>query len=201
MRVLVACEESGIVRDAFRALGHYAWSNDIQANDSEYHIQGDCVDAIRFHGPWDLIIMHPPCTHLSLSGNRWYGRGTKGYQQRVEAVKWTGKLWRTAKANAERVALENPTSVIFPLMKRTATVQYIQPWQFGHKELKKTGFALHNLPELVPTEVLEVPPLGSTERKEWERVWRMTPSEDRKRLRSRTYEGVAAAMAQQWGIL
>lgn len=200
MRVLVACEESGVVRRAFAERGHEAWSNDLipSADNSPHHYQMDCMAAIR-KGRWDLIIMHPPCTYLALSGNRWYGRGTAGYQKRVEAVKWTAQLWNLAMRHATSVALENPTSVIFPIMKRTHEVQFIQPWQFGHPESKRTGFALHNLPPLEPTNILDVPAKDSEEYKEWERVWRMAPSEERKKMRSRTYEGVAQAMAQQWG--
>lgn len=201
MKVLIGCEESGVVRDAFRELGHDAWSCDLlPSDDMTYHLQGDVMRAIK-HTDWDLIILHPPCTHLSLSGNRWYGRGTEGFSKRVEAVEWTARLWKLAKANAPRVALENPTSVIFPILKRECEVQYIQPHQFGHKEVKKTGFALHNLPPLVPTDELVVPTPGSEEMKEWEKVWRMGPSEERQRLRSRTYEGVGEAMAKQWSVL
>jgi hypothetical protein len=165
MRVLVGCEESGVVRDAFRAKGHEAWSCDlIPSENNTYHLEMDVMEAIRL-GPWDLIILHPECTHLALSGNRWYGRGTGGHHKRVEAVRWTARLWKLAKANAPRVALENPTSVIFPILKREVPVQYIQPYEYGHREKKKTGFALYNL------------------------------------MRSRTYEGVAQAMCEQWGEL
>lgn len=201
MKVLVACEESGVVRDAFRARGHDAWSNDLApSDDPEFHLQMDCMEAIK-KGGWDLIIMHPPCDHLALSGNRWYGRGTEGHHKRVEAVKWTARLWRLAKANAPRVAMENPTSVIFPILKREVPVQYIQPYEYGHKETKKTGFALYNLPPLQPTEILDVPKAGTQEYLDWQKVWRMAPSPERKKMRSRTYTGVAQAMADQWGSI
>jgi len=199
-KVLVACEMSGVVRDAFLRRGHDAWSNDLQPNDHPNHLQMDCLQAIQMQD-WDIIIMHPPCDCLALSGNRWYGRGTAGYHKRVEAVEWTAKLWRLALRQGRRVALENPTSVIFPILKRDHIVQYVQPWQFGHQEKKKTGFALHNLSPLEPTNILEVPMKGTPEDLEWQKVWRMAPSAERKNARSKTYEGIAEAMADQWGEL
>lgn len=198
LNVLVACEVSGVVRDAFLRRGHDAWSNDLQPNDHPNHLQMDCMDAIRMRR-WDIIIMHPPCDFLALSGNRWYGRGTKGFHKRVQAVEWTAKLWKLAKFRSHGVAMENPASVIFPILRRDHVVQYVQPWQFGHKEMKKTGFALHNLPPLEPTDILDVPLQGTPEYVEWQKVWRMSPSENRKNERSRTYEGIAEAMAAQWG--
>ncbi len=200
MKVLVACEMSGVVRDAFLERGHDAWSNDLQPNDHPNHIQGDCFKALESR-KWDLIIMHPPCDHLAVSGNRWYGMGTQGYHKRVEAVKWTAALWKLAMYQGKRVALENPVSVIFPILRRDFVVQYVQPWQFGHKEKKRTGFALHNLPPLEPTDILETPLKGTPEYLEWQKVWRMAPSAERKNARSKTYEGIASAMADQWGTL
>ena len=185
MRVLVGCETSGKVRNAFRLLGHEAWSCDLLPADdqSPYHFQLHIEKIVR--RGWDLIIMHPPCTALSVSGNRWYGAGMPKHSKRLEAIQWTIKLWNLAIANAPRVAMENPVGVL-PIK----ATQYIQPWQFGHGETKKTGLWLHNLPPLKPTNVVE----GREQR-----VWKMPPSPDRWKKRSETYQGIADAMAAQWG--
>lgn len=139
---------------------------------------------------WDLIILHPPCDALAVSGNRWYGKGMPKRKQRAEAIMWTKGLWEIAKQHSKRVALENPVSVIFKYLD--CEVQYIQPWQFGHGETKKTGLALHNLPPLKPTNIVD----GREQR-----VWKMAPGPNRKRDRSETYQGIAEAMADQWGNL
>jgi hypothetical protein len=188
MKVLVACEYSGKVREAFRRRGHDAWSNDLLPADdgSEFHIQGDCVEVIKSR-QWDLIIMHPPCTALAVSGNRWYGAGMPKHRERVEAMAWTVGLFDMAKDYADRVAMENPVGVL--PMKPT---QYIQPWQFGHGETKKTGLWLHNLPPLEPTNIVE----GREQR-----IWKLPPSADRWKIRSETFQGIADAMADQWGEL
>jgi len=184
MRVLIACESSGRVRQAFRELGHDAYSNDLLPADdsSPFHILGDCVSTISLG--WDLIIMHPPCTALCVSGNRWYGRGAPKHDARLRSITWTMRLWELALSNASAVAMENPVGVL-PL----PPTQYIQPWQFGHGETKKTGLWLHNLPLLRPTDVV-----GGRK----QAVWRMAPSADRWKKRSVTYQGIAAAMAAQW---
>lgn len=194
MRILIGCEESGVLRRAFRKLGHHAWSNDLlPARDgSTYHIQGCVKQAIR-DGDWDMIILHPDCTKRAVSGNRWYGKGTSGHNERLEQVAWTVDLWKLAKENAKYVALENPVSVIFTELKMLgAYVQYIQPWMFGHGETKATGFALHNLPDLMPTDIVD----GREQR-----IWKMPPGENRKRDRSETFAGVADAIAEQWGVV
>lgn len=190
MRVLIGCEESGEVRDAFRELGHDAWSCDLVKSRScnNYHIQGDVKEAIR-GAPWDLIILHPDCTKIACSGNRWYGKGTDKHWMRLEAIQWTIDLWDLAKSHAKYVALENPKGVLSRPMGKP---QYIHPWQFGHGETKETGLWLHNLPELEPTNIVE-----GRENK----VWKMAPSPTRKRDRSKTYTGIAKAMAIQWGDL
>lgn len=126
---------------------------------------------------------------MSLSGNRWHGRGMPRHVERLEAIEWTLKLWNLALKYSDRVALENPTSVIFPLLPN---VHWLQPWQFGHGETKKTGFALHNLPPLQPTNIVE----GREQR-----IWKMAPGKNRKRDRSETYPGVADAITAQWGPL
>jgi len=198
MKVLIACEESGVMRRAFRDRGFDAWSNDIvEADDSQqHHLKMDCRMAIH-HDEWDMIIMHPPCTYLSVSGNRWYGKGMPRHDYRLNAIEWTRKLWAYATDVCDHVALENPVSVIFQHLN--APVQYVQPWQFGHKEMKKTGFALRGLPELKPVNPLVPPEPGTAEHTEWQKVWRMPPSPQRQKLRSRTYTGIAEACADQWG--
>lgn len=188
MKVLVGCEESGKVRDAFARLGHDAWSNDlIPARNGGNHLQWNVFDALT-RRRWDIIVLHPPCTALSLSGNRWYGKKMPRHQERLDAIDWTIKLWKLAKDVAKvGCALENPTSVIW---QHIGQPQYIQPNQFGHGEQKKTGILTYNLPPLKPTNIVE----GREQR-----VWRMAPGPNRKRDRSETYQGIADAMAEQWG--
>lgn len=184
LRVLVGCEFSGIVRNAFIERGHDAWSNDLlPAEDGGPHLQTDVHDAIA-RGSWDIIIMHPPCTALAVSGNRWYGEGMPRNDERRRAIEWTMDLWRTACEAAPRVCMENPVGVL-PLKP----TQYIQPHEHGHGETKKTGLWLYNLPPLAPSN-----PVDGRE----QRVWKMGPSPNRWMDRSRTYTGVAAAMANQW---
>ena len=143
------------------------------------------------HREWDFIGLHPDCTKMAVSGNRWYGNGTERNHERQHAIAWTVLLWAMAVKSAPKVYLENPVSVIFPyLERRGAVVSYIQPWEFGHGETKKTGLALHGLEPLKPTDVVD-----GREQK----VWRMPPGPTRKADRSRTYEGIAKAMAEQWG--
>lgn len=189
MKVLVACEYSGKVRQAFRDRGHDAWSNDLLPADdgSEYHIQGDCSELIK-STDWDIIIMHPPCTALAVSGNRWYGDGMPKNQERKDAIEWTMALWNLAVRHARiGVCMENPVGVL-PIKPS----QYIQPWQFGHGETKKTGLWLSGLPDLEPTNIVN----GREQR-----IWKLPPTEDRWKIRSETFQGVADAMADQWGWL
>lgn len=191
MKVLIGCEESQEVCKAFRRKGHDAYSCDLQdcsGGHPEWHIKDDVMNVIPTE-MWDLIIIHPDCTAMAVSGNRWYGKGMPMNDKRNNQVKWTLSLWELAKKHSKRVALENPVSVIFTHLPN---VQYIQPWQFGHGETKKTGIALHNLPELMPTDIVE----GREQR-----IWKMPPSKDRKKLRSKTYSGIANAIAEQWGCL
>lgn len=181
MRVLVACEFSGTVRDAFAARGHDAWSCDLLPSETEgQHIQGDVL-AVLDQG-WDLMVAHPPCTHLAVSGARWF----KDKQvEQAEALDFVRALLN---APIPRIALENPVSIISSKIRKPD--QIIHPWQFGHGETKATCLWLKGLPKLAPTDVVD-----GREAK----VHRMPPSENRWRERSRTYKGIAAAMAEQWG--
>jgi site-specific DNA-cytosine methylase len=183
MRVLVACEYSAVVRDAFRARGHDAWSCDLlpSEGDPAYHIEGDVLPVL-YVGGWDLMIAHPPCTHLAVSGARWFAG--KQDEQR-EALDFVREL---LDAPIPRIALENPVSIISSRIRKPD--QIIQPWQYGHGEVKATCLWLKGLPRLVPTDIVD----GRVAR-----VHRMAPSPDRWKDRSRTLPGIAAAMADQWG--
>lgn len=182
MRVLVACEFSGVVREAFRAKGHHAWSCDLlPAEDgSPYHFQGDVMN--RLEDGWDLMIAHPPCTHLAVSGARWFGAKRREQQEAVEFFR------ELLLAPVERIAVENPVSVVSSRLRPAD--QVIQPWMFGHGETKATCLWLKNLPLLQATNVVE----GREPR-----VHMMPPSPDRWKERARTYTGIAEAMADQWG--
>lgn len=186
--ILIGCEESQVVTAAFRIAGYEAFSCDIQPTrgNPDWHYQQNIMEVIP-RNEWDLIILHPDCTAMAVSGNRWYGKGMPYHQKRIEAIEWTLALWELAKKYSLRVALENPVSVIF---KHLPNVFYLQPWQYGHGETKKTGFALHNLPPLSPTNIVD----GREQR-----VWKMHPGKHRKRDRSKTYKGVAKAIVTQWG--
>ena len=181
MRVLVACEFSGVVTAAFRARGAYAWSCDLLPTEGnpDYHMQCDVSLALK--QCWDLLIAFPPCTHLAASGARWWPLKRR---QQMEAMDFVRLLM---KADVERIAIENPVGKISTDIRKPN--QIIQPWQFGHGETKATCLWLKNLPCLVPTKIVE----GREAR-----IHRMSPSKDRSRNRSRTYSGVAEAMAEQW---
>jgi len=202
-RILIGCEYSATVRDAFRARGFDAWSCDLlpTEGDPRWHIQGDCRDAIDSQY-WDLIVLHVPCTAMAVCGNKHYAKGAAQYSERADAQEWTLKTVRMALDQGICVALENPASTIFPLLRRNfhADVQYIQPWQHGHPEQKKTGFALWGLPRIKETnnvydEMMRLP------KNERERVFYMSPGPDRGKERARFYQGFANAMADQWGAI
>jgi site-specific DNA-cytosine methylase len=181
MKVLIACEYSGVVRDAFIAQGHDAISCDLLPTDAlGPHYQGDVRDIIA--DGFDLMVAHPPCTHLAVSGARWF----KDKQtEQAEALDFVRLL---LSAPIAKIALENPISIISSRIRKPN--QIIQPWQFGHGETKATCLWLKNLPCLAPTNIVE-----GREAK----VHRMPPSPDRWKLRSTTYKGIAEAMAKQWG--
>ena len=187
MRVLVACEFSGVVRRAFRALGHDAWSCDLlPAEDgSDFHLQGDAIVQARagwVGGNWDLMIAHPPCTHLAVSGARWFKEKAK---EQAEALAFVRALMD---APIQRICIENPISIISSRIRKPD--QIIQPWQFGHGEVKATCLWLKNLPKLVPTDIVDG---------RHPACWLASPGPERWKIRSRTYEGIAKAMATQWG--
>ena len=194
MKVLVACEYSGIVREAFALKGHNAWSCDLLPTDqpSDKHIQGDVLEIIN--DKWDLIIAHPPCTHLSVSGAaRWAEKVADGRQQ--AAIKFVEDIWN---ANCPFIAIENPVGALSTRSKLGKASQYIQPYEFGHAEQKKTGLWLKGLPKLIPTDVIDVSNLPNNQR---QRLHYLPPSKDRWKIRSTTFQGIANAMADQWGNL
>ena len=200
MKILVGCEYSGTVRDAFLRLGHDAWSNDIIDTDSnpERHMKCDIMEAIS-SSRWDGVIIHIPCTAMGVCGNGTYGRGKPRHQERLDAVEWSIDVWKAAKKRSDWVAMENPASVLFPALRERcgASIQYVHPWMFGHPEQKKTGLALHNIPPLVETDNVYAH-MMTLPRKDRERIWFMSPGADRSKERARFFPGIAAAMADQW---
>lgn len=195
-RVLVACEYSGRVRQAFRDLGHEAWSCDLHepAEDgSPWHILGD-AGRVAYEGGWDLMVAHPPCTHLAVSGSRWFKDKA---QEQAAALEFVRLLMA---APVPRIALENPVSIISSRIRKPD--QVIQPWQFGHGETKATCLWLKGLPLLAPTHKEGADLFTQEAPAEREpRIWKMPPSPTRWKERSRTFEGIARAMAAQWGPL
>jgi hypothetical protein len=185
MRVLVACEFSGIVRDQFRQLGHDAWSCDILPTEADprWHLTGD-VSMFLGEG-WDLMVAHPPCTFLAVTGQQWNKKRPERLPMVEAALHFVLDLME---APIPHIAIENPVSIISGRIRKPD--QYIQPWQFGHGETKKTGLWLKNLPLLQPTNIVD----GREPR-----VWKMSPGPNRWRERSRTFKGIAMAMADQWG--
>ena len=196
MNVLVGCEYSGIVRDAFIAKGHDAISCDLLPTEKPGpHYQGDIYERLKEN--WDLIIMHPPCTALTVAGNKWYGEGQPKYQERLDSCIWTEALWNKCKERSAKVCFENPVGVLTRLTSMPKA-NYVQPYWFGHKEQKKTGLFLYGLEPLVATnnvydEMMLLP------KRERERLHYLPPSKDRWKIRSTTFQGLADAMADQWG--
>lgn len=183
LKVLIACEYSGVVRDAFIARGHDAISCDFLPTEVPGpHYRGDCFDLdwSEFH----LVVAHPPCTALCVSGNRHYA----GTQARLDGAEFIRRMWHQP---VFRLAIENPVGVINQLLPELPRPQYIEPWQFGHEEMKKTGLWLRNLPPLKPTRIVG-------ERKQ--RMWSVPATKNRWKIRSKTYKGIAKAMADQWSL-
>lgn len=180
-RALIACEFSGTVRDAFARKGWDAWSCDLLQTDKPgQHYQGDCFDLDW--NEFDLVIAHPPCTALCVSGNRHYANT----QARIEAAEFVRKMWDQP---VDRLCIENPVGVLNRLIPELSRPQYIQPWMFGHGETKKTGLWKRGLTDLEPTNIVEG---------RGQRIWKLPPSEDRWKIRSTTFQGIANAMADQW---
>lgn len=233
MNVLICFEESGAVREAFRRLGHDAWSCDLEpARDgSPYHLQCDAFAAmVRENNfpigtKWDLIIMHPPCTAITVAGNHVYAYGKPKHSERLKALAVTGCYWRFAIEICGRVCLENPQGVLHTNLPWLPKPQYIQPYQYGEDASKKTGLTLHGLPRLEPTKIINgrlVCKCGNTFEydlgiygcpnccgdsgpavERWDNQTdsgqnKLGPSPTRARDRSKTYQGIADAMADQW---
>lgn len=194
MRVLVACEFSGIVREAFKDQGYDAWSCDLLDTDIPgKHIKGDIRDVLKQE--WDLMIAHPPCTYLTVSGNKWFkseyqDRFPTRKQDREEAIEFFKLLYE---APIVYKAIENPVGILSSRFRKPD--QIIQPWQFGHPESKKTCLWLQKLPLLKATKIVDLP----MNKAEAQKLHYLPPSNDRWKLRSTTFKGIAEAMATQWG--
>lgn len=205
-RVLIGCESSGVMRRAFAALGHDAWSCDLLPADdgSNHHIRGDVRDHLA--DGWDLLVVcHPPCTRLCNSGVRWLHNPPAGrtvadmWAELGDGVALFTACWR---APVARVAVENPVMHRHARDRMPSDLprpQIVQPWWFGDPAKKATGFYLRGLPPLVATNRLPLPVRGSDEDKRWQAVHRAPPGPDRWKFRSRTFDGIAAACAAQWG--
>lgn len=192
MKILVACEYSGAVRDAFIELGHDAISCDLLPTDSPGpHYQGDVSDLLGEH--WDMMIAFPPCTYLCSSGMHWTTRGLRDPKLTEDALDFVRMLLG---ANIKHIALENPVGCISSRIRKPDCI--IHPWQFGHPESKTTCLWLKNLPKLVPTNILEKPASGRWENMTPSGQNKLAPSKDRWKERSKTYQGIAKAMAKQW---
>lgn len=186
MRVLVGFEESQEVMKSFKQKGHDAYSCDIQESSGpfpQYHFKCDFFEALFFMN-WDLVILHPPCTYTALCGNRWYWYSPL----RDKGADLCSQAWHYSKLYSKSVALEQPKTIMQKWLGPKS--QVIHPYQFGHGETKETWLWLHNLPKLKPTNEVD----GRENR-----IWKMPPSRDRSKLRSKTYPGIAKAMAEQWG--
>lgn len=194
MKILIACEKSEIVCKAFRKKGHNAWSCDTQVSEDYYwpfHIKGDVLRILDGHD-WDMMIAHPPCTHLSVSGARWFNQK---YDVQKDAINF---FFALTNAPIRKICIENPIGVMSSYFRKPNKVldehgwhgQIIQPWQFGHGETKATCLWLKNLPLLKPTNIVE-----GREHK----IHKMAPGPNRSADRARTYQGIADAMAEQWG--
>ena len=199
MKVLVACEYSGIVRDAFTAMGHEAWSCDILPTESPgNHIQGDVLEVLGQR--WDLMVAHPPCTHLSVSSAPWFAKGHKPWQLQYDALDFVRALMN---APIPKICIENPVSVISSKIRKPE--QIIQPYQFGHDAQKTTCLWLKNLPSLEPTDILPKPGYVTTPSgKKWPKWFYETSlvnHKERGKVRSRFWTGIAKAMADQWSDL
>jgi site-specific DNA-cytosine methylase len=201
MKILVACEFSGTVRDAFRKLGHDAWSCDLlpSFNDNTYHYQCDVREVLSQY--WDIIIAHPPCTHLAVSGSKYFAEKIADGRQQ-QGINF---FMMFTKLDCPKVAIENPVGIMSTKWRKPD--QIIQPWQFGHPESKKTCLWLKGLPLLKSTKILDLPECGhwQNQTKEGQNKllvdgkWIGYNDPRTPYLRSKTYQGIAEAMAKQWG--
>jgi hypothetical protein len=206
LRILVGCESSGTVREAFRKLGHDAWSCDLQPADdgSQYHFQCDVLTVLDKN--WDIGIFHPTCTYLANSGVRWlYERGRKGLPLVVNQDRWDKMVdgasffFKLLNSDIPKIAVENP--IMHKHAKAiigTPHTQIVQPWMFGHPESKATCLWLKGLPKLVPTNDVQAE-MKALPKNQAQRLHYLPPSKDRWKLRSKTFQGLANAMAAQWG--
>jgi len=186
MKVLILCEESQVVAKEFRKLAHEAYSCDLEkcsGGHPEWHIQKDAFVALDLMS-WDIVIMHPPCTHTALCGNRWYWKSPL----RAAGIKFCKDLWEKACKVCECVVLEQPKTIMQSFIG--PKTQVVHPYQYGHGETKETWLWIKGLKDLVPTDEVE----GRENR-----IWKMPPSKNRSKLRSKTYPGIGKAMAEQWG--
>ncbi len=184
MKILVACEESQAVTKEFRLQGHEAYSCDLEpcgGDNPEWHLRQDVIPLLR--DKWDIVLAFPPCTHIAVSGARWFTEKRKDGRQR-EGIDF---FMQFVNCDCERVAIENPVGIMSTVWRKPD--QIIQPWQFGHGEVKATCLWLRGLPPLIPTNIVD-----GREPK----VWKMSPSRERAKLRSKTFSGIAKAMAEQW---
>lgn len=193
LHVLVACEYSGRVRSAFSRRGHIAVSCDLLPSETRgAHHQGDVRELLRWH--WDLLIGFPPCTYVCGSGIHWNKKRPERALLTAEAVEFFRLLWS---ANVRQIVLENPVGILSTAIRKPD--QVVQPWQFGHPESKATCLWLKNTPPLVPTNVLPLPECGHWENQTASGQNKLGPGKHRAKLRSLTYQGIADAMAEQWG--
>jgi len=206
MNVLIACEFSGIVRDAFRKRGHNAWSCDLEPceGDTQWHLQHDisfCINPRGLHKyKWDMMIAHPPCTYLCNSGVRWL-HTNGGWNDRWNKLDEASTFYKMLRnASIKHKCIENPIMHRYAMRRISVNSrQFVQPWWFGDKAFKATGLDLINLPNLVPTNKLTPPAKGTDEHKAWSAVHRASPGPERWKARSRSYAGMAKAMSEQWG--
>lgn len=207
MKVLVACEESQAVCNEFRKHGHEAYSCDIvpcSGGHPEWHFQQDVLPLLK--EKWDMIIAFPPCTYLTVTGNRWFNidrYGEKAIQRHKDRKEAIDFFMAFANADCERIAIENPVGIMSSEWRKPN--QIINPWQFGDGFEKKTCLWLKGLPELIPTNIVEIPPRkkfdsGKSMPSWYAELWNL-PKEERAKLRSKTFPGIARAMAEQWGSL
>ena len=203
MNILIAMETSGVTRKAFEEYSNrnkLSWNiyscDLLEADDGGVtnHMIGDAFQVVEYLSKkWDLILAHPPCTALAVSGNAWYGKNMPKHSERLKAIEWTTKLWNFIKDHSRFAIMENPVGVL-PFKP----AQYIQPYEFGHPESKKTGLWLHNLPKLIATDnVKDV--YDTLPRKEQMKMHYLPPSKDRWKIRSKTYQGIGDAIAKQYG--